>query len=78
MRNPVHAVIKKCGGVSTLATLLNVKYQMVQQWRDAKKFPVKMIFQIEQVTGIPRHELAPELFEGYVKETEVCCKKVMN
>ena len=28
-------------------------------------FPTRRLIQIESKTGIPRHELAPELFEGY-------------
>ena len=65
--NNVTMIIKKLGGVGKLANALNVKRQMVQQWRNAGKFPTKKLREFEELTGIPRHELAPDLFEGYVR-----------
>lgn len=51
----------KVVGPSTLADLLGVSKQAVHQWR---KVPVARAKEIEQITGIPREELRPDIFGG--------------
>lgn len=55
------------GGVQSLATRLNVRYQMVQKWRKRGFFPYDRAKDIEQATkcAVMRHEMFPELFDGY-------------
>ena len=65
MRNVVSRAAAVCGGIVALSQKLKVSYQQVQQWRANGGFPTRRLIQIESKTGIPRHELAPELFEGY-------------
>lgn len=51
--------IKKAGGQSALARKLGIRPQSVQQW---KVVPFKRIKKVSAVTGIPREELAPEIY----------------
>lgn len=45
-----------------LALALGITPGAVSQW---EKVPVERLDEIERLTGIPRHELCPEFFEGY-------------
>ena len=51
--------IKAAGGLSSLARLLDITPQSIIKWR---KIPRKRIVAIEQLTGVPREQLAPELY----------------
>jgi DNA-binding transcriptional regulator YdaS (Cro superfamily) len=53
--------IEKAGGYSALARQLGIAYQSIQGW---EKIPAERVVQIEAVTGIPRQELRPDLYEG--------------
>ena len=46
-------------GASMLATKLGISKQAVHQWR---KVPALRARDIEQITGIPREELRPDIY----------------
>lgn len=49
----------KLGGPAALAKALgNISSQAVSQW---KRVPADRVLDVERVTGIPRHELRPDL-----------------
>ena len=48
-----------------LAEALGVTQAHISKCHLTDRIPVKLALRIESKTGIPRHELAPELFEGY-------------
>lgn len=52
--------IKKAGGQSALARKLGISQQSIQQW---VVVPPKRVKQVSEITGVPREELAPELFK---------------
>lgn len=52
--------IKKAGGQSALARKLGISHQSIQQW---VVVPLKRVKQVSEITGVPREELAPELFK---------------
>lgn len=52
--------IKIAGGQSALARKLGISQQSIQQW---VVVPVKRVKQVSEITGVPREELAPELFK---------------
>lgn len=62
--NVIARAIKASGGVVALSQKLKVPYQLLQHWK-THGVPTRRLIQIESKTGIPRHELAPELFAGY-------------
>jgi hypothetical protein len=57
------AAIDKAGNQSKLARLLGVRPQHIQNWmnRDSR-VPSARVLEIERVTGIPRHELRPDIY----------------
>ena len=52
--------IKKACGQSALARKLGISQQSIQQW---VVVPLKRVKQVSEITGVPREELAPELFK---------------
>lgn len=56
---PLSRAIDKAGGVAALARILGIRSQAVSQWDDP---PVKRVLAIEAATGIPRHELRPDIY----------------
>lgn len=55
--------VKAAGGQTELANLINTKQQNVWQWlnRDGKA-SAKYVAKISEATGIPCHELRPDIF----------------
>ena len=55
--------IDQCGGQSSLASKIGKKQAHVSTWlnRD-KKVPAEMVLKIERVSGVPRHELRPDVY----------------
>jgi DNA-binding transcriptional regulator YdaS (Cro superfamily) len=47
------------GGSSALAKALHISSQAVSQWR---RVPAARAIDVERVTGIPRHDLRPDIF----------------
>lgn len=52
------------GGYEWWAARLGVSRTALINWLDQGP-PVDRLLQIETATGIPRHRLRPELYEGY-------------
>ena len=55
--------VKAAGGQTELANLINAKQQNVWQWlnRDGKA-SAKYVAKISEATGVPCHELRPDIF----------------
>lgn len=47
------------------APLLGVNYVTLSRW-EKKGVPIKRLGHVEKVTGIPKEELRPDIFEGVV------------
>lgn len=58
--DPIRRAIEKAGSVKALAELLGLKPQGISQWR---RIPAERAARISAITGIPRHELRPDLWE---------------
>lgn len=52
--------IKKAGGMRALGRALGINYQAIQSWN---KIPAERIVDIERVTGVPREQLRPDLYD---------------
>ena len=50
---------EKAGGLSKLAASLGVRHQTFYSW---SRVPAERAVDIERLTGIPRHELRPDLW----------------
>lgn len=62
-RDPgLQKAIDACGGRSNdLAVKLGVKPQAISQWR---RVPLRRILDVERVSGVPRAELRPDMYEA--------------
>jgi DNA-binding transcriptional regulator YdaS (Cro superfamily) len=47
------------GGVTRLAEKIGVTRSAVSQW---PRVPVERVLDVERVTGVPRHELRPDIY----------------
>ncbi|MDF2994653.1 MAG: hypothetical protein K0R27_290 [Xanthobacteraceae bacterium] len=47
------------GGITRLAREIGVKHQTFYSW---KRVPAERVLDIERVSGVPRHELRPDLY----------------
>jgi DNA-binding transcriptional regulator YdaS (Cro superfamily) len=59
LKQAVDKAIAAAGNQSQLAKRLGVSYQSIQQW---KRIPAGKIAAVSMATGIPRHELRPDIF----------------
>jgi DNA-binding transcriptional regulator YdaS (Cro superfamily) len=55
----VRAAVKAAGGMRALARALEINYQSIQSW---KRIPAERVVDVEQITGIPREKLRPDIF----------------
>jgi DNA-binding transcriptional regulator YdaS (Cro superfamily) len=63
MSPPILAgILKPWGGLSRLAKKVGCSHQAILKWRQV---PCEYLLAVEKATGIPRHELRPDLFKGY-------------
>jgi DNA-binding transcriptional regulator YdaS (Cro superfamily) len=53
-------VIKRAGGLTVLAKIVSRHHATVLRWT---RVPAEHARAIEQATGIPRHELRPDLWD---------------
>lgn len=51
--------VEKAGGASRLAEALHVTRSAISQWRQV---PAERVLDVERATGVPRHELRPDLY----------------
>ncbi|WP_422762726.1 transcriptional regulator [Pseudomonas viridiflava] len=50
------------GSQSALARVLGCTPQNVQKWCASGRIPAERVLRVEQATGVPRHELRPDLY----------------
>lgn len=67
MDNIVNRAIRESGAgtQSRFAEMLGKGQTCIAKYVKAGKFPRSVVLDVERISGIPRDELAPELFEGY-------------
>ena len=51
--------ISKAGGPDELARKLDITRQAISQW---KQVPPLRVLEVERITGVPRHDLRPDLY----------------
>lgn len=54
--------IRKAGGMRALARKLGISYQAIQDW---DQVPLHWMETIWKLTGVPPHELRPDLYRHY-------------
>ena len=63
-RKALSRAIAAAGGVSKLAEALGVSPQAVSQWEEV---PPLRVLTVERASGVPRHELRPDLYPEPVR-----------
>lgn len=58
----VDRVIETYGGAAALARRLGISRNAVSDWRSKQRVPVERVLDIEKLTGIPRHEIRPDIY----------------
>lgn len=61
MNDAAKRAAESAGGLRALARQLNVSYQAVQKWLKSGVPPTRVL-EVEEVTGISRHELRPDVY----------------
>jgi len=67
--SPKDRAIRAVGGVTRLSEHLGVTRSAVSQW---PRVPAERVLKVEEVSGIPRHELRPDIYPPPEKETASC------
>lgn len=64
MKTKLIEAIEKAGGQTALAKKLGIKQGHVGSWihRFKKAPPSEYVLQIEEITGVSRHDLQPDVF----------------
>jgi DNA-binding transcriptional regulator YdaS (Cro superfamily) len=57
---PIDRAIRIAGGQRQLAQVIGVSYQAIQKFRE--RVPAERVLAIEAATGVPRHELRPDIY----------------
>lgn len=61
--SPIEKAISKLGGPTKAAAALGVsKPNVVLNWRKRERVPADKVLLIEELTGISRHTLRPDVF----------------
>lgn len=71
-RTPIQRVVDHYGGQTKAALAIGVSPQLVYWWQQKKRIPVhptNWVLKIEELTGIPRHELRPDIYPAPAPET---------
>ncbi len=63
----VELAISRAGGMRALGRALGINYQSIQSW---KKIPAERVVALEEVTGIPREQLRPDIFKPKKRQTK--------
>ena len=56
------AAIEKAGGQTALAKAIGKTQGHISKWLERGHVPPECVIPIEKATGIPRHELRPDLY----------------
>lgn len=61
MINIVEKAVNKAGGISEVARQFKTSRQAVQQWIK-KRIPSERVLKLEQLSGITRYQLRPDIY----------------
>jgi DNA-binding transcriptional regulator YdaS (Cro superfamily) len=59
---PLQRAIELAGGLTALARALGIRAPSISEWKRRGRIPANRVLAIEAATGVPRHELRPDLY----------------
>lgn len=63
-RTPIQRAIEIAGGLTALGNAIGVSAQAVSRWKINNCVPLDRVIAVEQVTGVPREQLRPDVFSA--------------
>lgn len=70
-KSPIETVIEKLGGPTKAAAALGISNpSVVINWRKRKQAPADRVIKIEELTGVSRHALRPDIFGAPAPQAE--------
>ena len=57
----LNRAVDKSGGRKAFVESLGINYSTIQKWRE-RGVPARWVLKIEEVSGISRHDLDPDLY----------------
>ena len=60
--NSIERAVKAAGGSHALAKRLEISRQAIEKWVAKGTIPAERVLEIEQITGVSRHVLRPDLY----------------
>lgn len=58
-RTALSKAIEEAGGPKAVGRQIGISSQAISQWQEC---PPRRVLAVERITGIPRHELRPDLY----------------
>ena len=71
MIDPLERAIETSGGASKLATALGVTKAAVSHWKRTGRVPARHCLHIEELSGVSRYDLRPDIFGAGPKGRKV-------
>lgn len=59
VRDAIQTAIEKAGGGAAVGRALGLTRQAIYQWTE---IPPQHVLKLEEISGVPRHELRPDLY----------------
>jgi DNA-binding transcriptional regulator YdaS (Cro superfamily) len=60
--NSIQRAVLAAGGATAAAAKLKLTRQAVERWARKKHVPADRVLALEALSGVPRHELRPDLY----------------
>ena len=58
----IRRAVKAAGGTKAVATRFDIHRQAVEKWVKENRLPAERVLVLEEMSGIPRHELRPDIY----------------
>jgi DNA-binding transcriptional regulator YdaS (Cro superfamily) len=68
MQRAVDEAVRRTGSLNRLAKRLGISRQALQQWEEV---PVRRVLALEEISGVPRHEIRPDVYPPPSKRKSV-------
>jgi DNA-binding transcriptional regulator YdaS (Cro superfamily) len=71
IERPIERAISAAGGINALSRQIGVAHPTIIGWRRRDQIPAERVRAVSAATGIPPHQLRPDLFDAPATATKV-------
>ena len=68
MREGLALAVAKAGGQNALGRALNIGQTTISYWCRKGKIPAEHVLKVEELTGVSRHDLRPDIYPEEIRE----------